>query len=227
MLQDVDNLNPFKGITAAAYEMWALEYDTLTGYASEDFGPTNELAESYETSEDGLTWTYNLRDGVTFHDGEPLTADDVAYTFNRIMNGTVEKTNYGSYVRGIEKVTATDDLTVVMEIKKPSPVMLHLGVPILPEHIWSKIGDEELKKYTNEPDSNPPGGVGTGPFIMTEARESQFWTFETNEDYWDGRANNDGVEFRLYQNVDGMIQALQNGEIDFADDIDAAPFEAL
>jgi peptide/nickel transport system substrate-binding protein len=227
MLQDVDNLNPFKGITAAAYEMWALEYDTLVGYSSEDFSPEPRLAESWEESEDGLTWTYHIRDGVTFHDGVPLTANDVEYTFNRIINGTVEKTNYGSYVKNIEKVEATDDLTVVMTLSEPTPIMTKLLVPILPEHIWSKIGEEELKQYTNEPDSDPPGGVGSGPFIMTNASEGQGYTFETNPDYWAGPAHIDGVEFHIYQNVDGMVQALKNGEIDFADDIDAAPFEQL
>jgi peptide/nickel transport system substrate-binding protein len=227
MLQDVDNLNPFKGITATAYEMWALMYDSLMGYGSEDFAPEPRLAESWETSEDGLTWTYKIREGVSFNDGEPMTANDVEYTFNRIMNGTVEKTNYGSYVKNIEKVTATDDYTVVMELKKPTPIMEKLAVPILPEHIWSEIDDDALRAYTNEPDADPQGGVGTGPFIMTQANEGQSYIFETNEDYWGGRANIDGIQFILYQNADGMIQALENGEIDFADDIDSNAYASF
>ncbi|HVQ86718.1 MAG TPA: ABC transporter substrate-binding protein [Actinomycetes bacterium] len=227
VLQDVDNLNPFKGITAAAYEVWALEYDTLTGYSSEDFSPTPRLAESWDKSTDGLTWTYHIRQGVNFTDGTPMTANDVAYTFNRVMDGQIEKTNYGSYVKNIDSVKATDDYTVVMKISAPSAIMEHLLVPILPEHIWKNISEEDLKTYTNEPTSDPPGGVGTGAFIMTEAREGQYYTFKTNEDYWDGPAHIDGVQYILYQNVDGMVAALKNGEIDFADDIDAAPFEAL
>jgi peptide/nickel transport system substrate-binding protein len=227
VLQDIDNLNPFKGITAAAYESWALMYDTLTGYAAEDFAPEPRLAESWEQSDDGLTWTYKIREGVTFHDGEPLTADDVAYTFNRVMDGKLEKTNYGSYVAQIKTVKAPDDTTVVMTLKKPTPLMERLAIPILPEHIWSEIDDEEVRQYTNEPDADPPGGVGTGPFILTEAREGQYYTFERNDDYWDGPATIDGVEFRLYRNADAMVQALKNGEIDFADDLDANVFAAL
>ncbi len=227
VLQDIDNLNPFKGITAAAYESWALMYDTLTGYAAEDFAPEPRLAESWEQSEDGLTWTYKIREGVTFHDGEPLTADDVAYTFNRVMDGKLEKTNYGSYVAQIKTVKAPDDTTVVMTLKKPTPLMERLSVPILPEHIWSEIDDEELRQYTNEPDADPPGGVGTGPFILTEAREGQYYTFERNDDYWEAPATIDGVEFRLYRNADALVQALKNGEIDFADDLDANVFAAL
>jgi len=227
VLQDVDNLNPFKGITAAAYEAWALMYDGLTGYAAEDFAPEARLAESWEQSTDGLTWTYQIREGVTFHDGEPLTADDVAYTFNRIMDGSLEQTNYGSYVSQIKSVEATDDLTVVMKLKNPTPIMERLAIPILPEHIWSEIDDKELRQYTNEPDSDPQGGVGSGPFILTDAREGQFYRFTSNEDYWDGAPSIAGVEYRLYRNADAMVQALKNGEIDFADDIDGNIFEAL
>jgi len=227
VLQDIDNLNPFKGITAAAYEAWALTYDTLTGYASEDFAPVPRLAESWEQSDDGLTWTYTIRDGVTFHDGEPLTADDVAYTFNRILEGQVEKTNYGSYVSQIESVEATDDTTVVMQLKKPTPIMERLAVPILPEHIWSEVDDEEVREYTNEPDAEPAGSIGSGPFMLEEAREGQFYRFAANEDYWGGAPNIDGVEYRLYRNADAMVQALKNGEIEFADDLDANVFAAL
>src|SRR3954452_6945923 len=113
-LQKVDNLNPFKGITVAAYETWALTYNTLTGYSAEDFSPVPQLAKSWEASDDNLTWTYHLVDNAKFTDGVPLTAKDVVYTFKRVMAGeSIEKTNYGSYVRNIESVKATDDYTVV------------------------------------------------------------------------------------------------------------------
>ena len=228
VLQDVDNLNPFKGITVMAYESWALAYDTLTGYSAEDFSPEPRLAEEWEASEDGLTWTYHLRDDVTFHDGEQLTADDVAYTFNRIIDGkSIERTNYGSYIKGIEKVTAVDDFTVEMKIKAPTSIMNNLAVPILPEHIWSGIDSDELPKYQNEPDSDPQGMVGSGPFIMTDAVKDQYYRFDTNPDYWGGEPNIDGIEFKIYQDDNSMVTALEEGEIDFADDIKASLFDNL
>ncbi len=227
VLQDVDSLNPYKGITAAAYEMWGLMYDTLTGYSATDFAPEPRLAESWENSADGLTWTYQIRQGVTFSDGEPLTADDVAYSFNRVLDGKIEKTNYGSYVAQIKTVEATDDSTVVMTLKKPTPIMERLAVPIVPEHIWKQIDDDEIRKYTNEPGSDPQGGVGSGPFVLSEASEGQYWTFTRNDGYWGGPANIDGVEFRLYRNADAMVQALKNGEIDFADDLEPNVFASL
>lgn len=228
VLQDVDSLNPFKGITVAAYESWGLAYDSLTGYSAEDFSPAPRIAEEWSSSEDGLTWTYNLRDDATFHDGEPLTADDVVYSFNRIIeNGSIERTNWGSYIKGIDTVTAVDDYTVEMQIKAPSPIMENLPIPILPEHIWSEINDDELPKYTNEPGADPEGMVGSGPFIMTDAVKDQYYRFETNPDYWGDAPNIDGLEFKVYQDDNGMVTALEAGEIDFADDIKATLFDNL
>ncbi|MFL6178443.1 MAG: ABC transporter substrate-binding protein [Actinomycetes bacterium] len=227
-LQKVDNLNPFKGITVAAYETWALTYNTLTGYSAEDFSPVPQLAKSWEASDDNLTWTYHLVDNAKFTDGVPLTAKDVVYTFKRVMAGeSIEKTNYGSYVRNIESVKATDDYTVVMTVKQPTPVMNNLQVPILPEHIWSKISSDDLPKYTNEPDSDPPGMVGSGPFKLVDIVQGQSYTFEANPDYWGGAPHIDGVEFKIYQNDNSLVTALENGEIDFADDLDARLFATL
>jgi len=227
VLQPIDNLNPFKGITAAAYEAWALMYDTLTGYGK-DFSAEPRLAESWEESEDGLTWTYTLVDGVEFSDGEPLTADDVVYTFNRIIEGeSIEQTNFGSYVKNMESVKAIDDTTVEFTLTEPTPIMTKLAVPILPEHIWSELDADELRDYTNSPDSDPPGGVGSGPFVLDEAVKGQYWTFTANPDYWGGAPKIDGVEYRVYRDGNGMVTALNNGEIDFADDIDANLFSTL
>ena len=69
---------------------------------------------------------------------------------------TYEQTNYGNYVASITSVTATDDHTVVMKVKKPTPIMLHLDVYILPEHIWKNISEKEVKNYTNEPGPDTP-----------------------------------------------------------------------
>ncbi|HVQ18588.1 MAG TPA: ABC transporter substrate-binding protein, partial [Actinomycetes bacterium] len=227
-LQKVDNLNPFKGITVAAYETWALTYNTLTGYSADDFAPVPQLAESWEASDDNKTWTYHLVDNATFTDGEPLTADDVVYTFERVMAGeSIERTNYGSYVRNIESVKATDDYTVVMTVKEPTPVMNNLQVPILPEHIWSKISSDDLPKYANEPGDDPPGMVGSGPFKLVDVVEGQSYRFEANPDYWGGAPHIDGVEFKIYQNDNSLVTALEQGEIDFADDLDANLFATL
>ena len=77
-LDEVDSFNPFNGYQATSYEMWALMYDYMVGYSMKDMSPAPALATDWETSEDGLTWTFNIREGVKWSDDEPLTAGDIA-----------------------------------------------------------------------------------------------------------------------------------------------------
>ena len=223
--QDVDSLNPFTGIVSSAYEIYQLQYETLTDYGVKDFSAQPALAESWDVSDDGLTWTYHLRDGLTWSDGEPLTANDVAYTFNRIMTGKYEQTNFGNYVAALTSVEATDDRTVVMKVKKPTPIMLHLYVYILPEHIWKDIDEKEVKSFANEP--GPDGIVGSGPFTVVEHQKGQFIRLEANKSYYKGAPHIDELVFRVFQNQDSLAQALRRGEIDFADSLNANVFDSL
>jgi peptide/nickel transport system substrate-binding protein len=222
ILNDVDSLNPFTGIVAESYEVWQTMYDTLTTTSAKDFSPVPSLATKWSTSPDGLTWTYTIRSGVKWSDGVPLTARDVAYTFNRVMKGSYEKTNYGSYVANITAVTAPNDTTVVMRTKTPSPIMLRLAISILPEHIWSKIGSEQVKTYKNE-----VGAVGSGPFVLTERKTGQYIRLTANKNYWGGAPKIDELVYRVYGNADALAQALKKGEVDFADNLDADVWESL
>jgi len=106
LLNQPDSFNPFLGIEAESYEMWALMYDYLIGYSLKDMSPEPGLAEHWETSEDGLTWTFHIRDGVTWSDGKPLTARDVAYTYNRILDGGPEADTWSSYLASVDTITA-------------------------------------------------------------------------------------------------------------------------
>ncbi|MGZ4594000.1 MAG: ABC transporter substrate-binding protein [Actinomycetes bacterium] len=223
--QDVDSLNPFTGIVSSAYEMYQLNYDTLTDYGQKDFSTQPALAKKWDVSPDGLTWTYHLRTGVKWSDGQPLTARDVAYTFNRVMTGKYEKTNFGNYVEALTSVVATDDQTVVMKVKKPTPIMEHLYVYILPEHVWKNIDEKQVSSYTNEP--GPDGIVGSGPFIVKEHKKGQFVRLEANKSFWGGAPHFDELVFRVFSNQDSMAQALRRGEIDFADDLGSNVFNSL
>jgi hypothetical protein len=164
IINDVDSLNPFIGILAETYEVWALMYDNLVGYSQKDFSPVPGLAESWEVSDDELTWTYKIRQGVKWSDGQPVTARDAAYTFNRVLQGTFEQTNYGNYVGNLKDVKATDDTTLVMTTKEPSPSMLRLAVPILPEHIWKDIDEKEaFPTIGDQASRRNPHGLGGDP----------------------------------------------------------------
>lgn len=226
MLADVDSLNPFTGILAESYEIFQLQYSTLLSSSSVDFTPDAGLAESWEVSPDGLTWTYTLRPDLLWSDGTPLTANDVVYTFNRILDGRYEQRNYGNYVRNITSVEATDDRTVVMEVGEPSPIMERLAVYILPEHIWSSVDAKAVKSYANEPEAGETL-VGSGPFLVVERRTGQFIRLVANDNYYKGRPNVDELVFRVYNNPDALGQALIKGEIDFASGLTADVFSSL
>jgi peptide/nickel transport system substrate-binding protein len=224
--QDVDSTNPFTGIAADAYEIYQLIYDTLNGYSAKDFSTVGVLAQSWSPSADGLTWTYKLRPNLKWSDGQPLTSQDVAYSINRVRNGTYEQTNWGNYVTNITGVTAPDPTTVVMTVKKPTPIMYHVSVPILPEHIWKSISEKAVSNFANEPKPGQPI-VGSGPFVLTEVVKGQFIRLERNPNYWGTPSKIDHLVFRVFNSQDSMAQALKRGEIDFADNLDANIFNSL
>ncbi|MBK6761848.1 MAG: ABC transporter substrate-binding protein [Micrococcales bacterium] len=224
--QDVDSTNPFTGIAAASFEAYQMMYPTLTEYAAADFSTVPGLAESWEESADKTYWTYKIRPGLKWSDGQPLTARDAAYTFNRVINGDYEQTNYGGYTSNITKAVAEDDTTLVLYVKKPSPIMLHLAVYILPEHIWKNIDAKQVKSYKNEPEDGEPV-VGGGPFVLIERRKGEFMRFAANPDYYGGKPAADEVVFRVYKNTDAIAEALRKGEVDYANDLSANVFNSL
>ena len=220
---EVDSFNPFLGIEAESFEMWALMYDQLITYSPEDMSPQPGLASDWETSDDGLTWTFTIRDDVTWSDGEKFTANDVAFTLNRILDGGPEAATWGSYLNSVETITAPNDATVVMKLSEPNAVLPLLPMPIVPEHIWSDISEEDVKSYDNEGEV-----VGTGPFRYVEGTAGgSLYKFEVNPDYWGTQPNIDEIIFTVYQAEDPMVQALKTGEIDFADGVAPLQLQAL
>lgn len=220
--QDIDSLNPFKGVVQTAYEAGFLIYDTLTGWSPQDLSPAQTgLATSWEPSTDGKTWTYHLHQGVTWSDGQPLTAKDVVYTFNRILGGELERAAYEAYVSTITKVSAPDDTTVVIETSEPTPVMEQLWVPILPEHIWKDIPEDKVADFENR---DP---VGSGPFSLVEYKPTEYLLFTANKKYFQGAPKVDQVELRVFANEEAMTLALRSGDIDLAHDLPATQFDAL
>jgi peptide/nickel transport system substrate-binding protein len=224
--QDVDSTNPFTGIAAASFEAYQMMYPTLTEYSAADFSTVPGLAESWEESADQTYWTYKIRPGLRWSDGQPLTARDAAYTFNRVINGDIEQTNYGGYTSTITKAVAEDDTTLVLYVKKPSPIMYHLAVYILPEHVWKDIDAKQVKSYKNEPVDGQPV-VGGGPFVLVERRKGEYLRFAANPDFYGGRPAADEVVFRVYKNTDAIAEALRKGEVDYANDLSANVYNSL
>jgi peptide/nickel transport system substrate-binding protein len=227
LLNEADSFNPFLGIEAESYEMWALTYDYMIDYSMKDMSPQPGLAKSWETSQDGLTWTFDIRTGVQWSDGEPLTAADIAYTYTRILDGGPEAATWSSYLTSVESVEAPDDQTVVLKLKKPNAVLPLLPIPIVPEHVWKDVSEKAVKSYAAEPKDGQPV-VGSGPFRLVEGTSGgSTYRFEANKDYWKGAPHVDEVVFRVFKSEDPAVQALIKGEVDFVEGISALQVRSL
>ncbi len=220
---DPDNLNPFIGYESSSYEIWAINYELLVGFRASDFAnvPGVGLATAWETSADGKVWTFTITDKSKWQDGEPLTASDVAFTFNYCIDN--ELGMFIDYVKFIDKVEAPDATHVVFTCSKPKANMLGLWIPILPEHIWSKVNPKEVEtKFKNDPPI-----IGSGPFQTVEWKKGVYVRMVANKDYWRGAPKVDEVIFQTYQNADTMAQDLKTGAIQSGWNIPSAQFDAL
>ena len=218
-MQDVDNLNPFIGQSSITYEIFHLNYPYLVGSAPNG-DPRPEIADSWAVSDDGLTWTFKIHPGIKWQDGEPLTASDVAFTYNYVIDNELEAFTWNT--KNMKEVVAVDDTTVVFHLSKPRADMLSTGVLIVPEHIWSKVpGDKVLTYQVKLP------LIGSGPFQVIEAKPGSYWVLAANKDYFGGAPTIDEVIFEVYQNQDTLAMDIKRRAIDVAFELPVAQFSAL
>ena len=151
-------------------------YDGLLEY-NFDLSPRPCLAESWNVSPDGLTITFNIRKGVKFHDGHPMTSEDVRYS---IMEVLIDYHPRGGKFKIIESIQTPDDHTVLIKLKSSSPALMMAfsgyETPIIPKHLFAG------KDIKNHPLANKP--IGTGPFKFVEWKRGQYMRFDRNPDYW-------------------------------------------
>lgn len=223
LTQDWDSLNPTAGFLVSEYEIWNLHYATLTDKAAADFETIPGLAESWEPSDDGQTYTYTLREGLLWSDGTPLTAEDVAWN----INTSVEQ-GWTNHISTTQNLTATviDDRTVQIASSVPDPKLPTMDVYLLPKHIWEPVATdgEAVASYDGL------DGVGSGPFTISDFRDQQSVTMVANPNYWGWEGEDpviDQIVFRYFSNLDAMTAALQQGEIDAAHGIAYSSVESL
>jgi len=215
----IDTLNPLASYEQTGAEIFSLIYDPLVRL-DENQEASPGLADSWEVSDDNLTWTFHLNEKATWHDGEPVTASDVKYTYDMMLK-TKLGYMYESYLEGIDKVTAKDDHTVVITTKEPKANMLMNTTPILPEHIWSKISEKDLEDYTNDK------AIGSGPYKFVAQSDDGAIKLELNSDYYRDKGNVKYFVFTQYKNTDSLAQALKTGEIDAAVNLSATQYSQL
>ncbi|HUV61324.1 MAG TPA: ABC transporter substrate-binding protein [Thermoplasmata archaeon] len=213
-----DDFNPFEMTTGISYSVLWMTYEFLITPGPKQMEPHEQLASSWEATEGSTVWTYHLVTDSVFHDGHPVTADDVAFTFNLIIDNDVECGMFAAYVKNITSVTAPDLYTVVMELESPRADMECLTVPILPEHLWGQIDTTDLANVDmfNE-DVFPDGPIGSGPFRLVEYQRTEGLVRMTAWDqyHW-GKVNIDELRMVIYTQPSAMITALETGAIDLA-----------
>jgi peptide/nickel transport system substrate-binding protein len=221
-----DNLNPFIGWQNVTYEIWSVNYSFLFGYG-QDNSPTLDLAREFPTEEnggisaDGKVWTIKLRTGVKWSDGEPFTAEDVAFTYNYIVKNEMMTMTITTV--GIESAEVVAPDVVRITCSRPKADMEHIFLPILPKHVWEDVDPQKAQtSYVNKPPI-----VGTGPFITTEFKRGSHVKMERNPYFWGARPALDELYFLFYTNGDTMTADLKSGAIDAAWGIPEAQFDSL
>lgn len=210
-----DTFNALTTNSMEVYEWLNLCYDSLIAF-DDDYNAVPRAAEKWTVSEDGLTWTFYLRDDIKFNDGEPLTSADVKYTYEVAVDSYM----YSMHAMGFSSIECPDDYTVVFNCEEPKADMLYQIIPILPEHIWSQQEDV----LTFEPETL----VGSGPFIYSPERSGNgSKTFVKNTEYWGRQPSIDALVFTEYDNNDAMAQALKIGEIDACNRLEKTQMDTL
>lgn len=207
------NLNP---AIVASNGVFFVASKVIEPLAEADFdapdGLAPRLAVSWEGSDDGLTATFKLREGVTWHDGEPFTSADVAFSAIEVWKPLQ---NLGRIIfANLESVDTPDELTAVFNFSKPTPFqLLRNALPVvtsvLPKHLY------EGTDIANNPANAQL--VGTGPFKFAEYRPGEFYRLERNEAYWDENAPRlDEIVYRVLPDRAAAASALEAEEIHLA-----------
>ncbi|MGI9017693.1 MAG: ABC transporter substrate-binding protein [Euzebya sp.] len=210
-----DQLDPHVTTAYPSFQVLENIYDTLVVPDPETLEMSPSLATEWQVSDDNLTWTFTLTEGVTFHDGTEFDSADVVYSYNRIIDEELSNAfRFGT----VESVEGPDPQTVVITLSEPTPNLLaniggFKGMAILPE------GAADDYDLTTE-------AVGTGPFTLADQGPDGI-TLDANPDYWGEGPNVDAVEFRYISEPTTALTELQTGGVDWTDNVPPQQIDSL
>ncbi|HLR72934.1 MAG TPA: ABC transporter substrate-binding protein [Pseudogracilibacillus sp.] len=228
---DSTSLDPSRTTEGETFKVTKNIFETLLEFEDEGTAVEPGLAKEWDVSDDGLEYTFELEEGITFHDGTDFNADAVVANFERWADGDEEMFPYYSTMFGgfgdddehvIESVEAADDYTVEITLKRPqAPFLKNIAMDMFAISSPAAIEEHGDDDY----ESNP---VGTGPFKFVEWKRNDSITIEKNEDYWqEGLPKLDKVVFESIPDNAARLNALTAGEIDLADGINPSDGEQI
>ena len=220
MTTDISTLNPV--LVSDLYSGWVTGfiYEALVGTSvvtGRDV-PTG-LADSWEIAEDGVTYTVYLHEGVTWHDGEPFTADDVIFTFDMALDENSQSPRKGTIEGVLKSYEKVDDLTVRFTALAPSAIFPSEALGqfgIMPKHIWENVAAADWPSDPGTSGQDPSRVIGTGPFRFVEWVLGDHVTLEKNADYWNPKFTPviDTYTYQVLNDPASTIAALQTGATD-------------
>ncbi len=221
-----DNLNPFVGYETSSYEVWALNYSflflyDLHGNVAADLAAEIPTQQNGGISPDGKTWTIHIKPNVKWQDGQPLTAEDAAWTLNYIIKNQMYAFAVGTL--NMKNAVALDATTLQINCTKPKADMLRSYWPVLPEHIWKNVAPG--KAGTSYEMTYPI--VGSGPFQTVQFKKGGFVKMVRNPYYYGPKPAIQQILFETYTDANSMQADLVNGTIDAAQGVPEAQFASL
>ncbi|WP_342506095.1 ABC transporter substrate-binding protein [Sporosarcina sp. FSL K6-2383] len=198
---DAGTMDPRLANDSSGKRVNELVYDGLVRL-SNSLEPQPSLAEEW-SNPDATTWIFNLRKDVTFHDGEPFTAEDVKYTFDKVLDPEFQAPFLVLY-EPIESIEVVDEHTVQFNLKQPyAPLLSYLDLGIVPKH----IGEKDDNSLAGTP-------VGTGPYKMVKWDKNSKIAFEANESYWGGKSKTEKITYFIIPDNTTRVASLESGDID-------------
>ncbi len=212
-VSDIQTFNPILQKDTASGRIHALVFDGMVSVDPDTLQPIGILATKWEIAPDNKTYTFTLKQGVKWHDGQPFSADDVKFSYDLYMNKDTGTARAGELNDRVASVTVKDPQTIVFALKDVSaPFLTNNAIyPIVPQHVLKDVAPKDLK--SNEFSTGKP--VGTGPFKFKEYAQGDHVTLVANPDYHRGAPALDTYVYKYTKDSTALYQQVKTGEVDF------------